>query len=770
MKRLGFLTFLLAVVLSSCVKSQFEETQRAEVGEALLQIGLSVDESLQIVQTKADDTEESIFPEVDSLYVELYRFGKKINAEGKEYGKEGWNRTYFGKYEQAKDTVFRVNAGQWRLVAFHGDSTACGFNKPYVRVDSTFTLDGGFDENGNPDIAYINAKAKVANVRITVDFDETVPGSFYDYFVRFARIDTSAVAGNAANKKYKQILRYAKDQKKDAYMMPTDSLQIQFMAQYEYGDENSWRYATLGTVAVNSNDHLKLGLSVNPRNGSLDVNIAMDDNIVKKEESLEIKEIWTPQAAPVIVASGFPEGDHPVVEGDRTGNNATISILARGGLRNCFLKVESDYLTLAGIDVPLGEEIDLANPSVENQAKLDRLAAAGFRWQADMLGARKLTYLTMTDLFARINDLNPSLAVERNLAKFSIRVVDEVGKETTVNLTSTAYPITQTLSIPEGKVWSKKILSPELKVEKGLASLFMLQISYDGSTWSDFKTYSVAKDNVLDYGTIDVNPSTTYHFRTVYNKNMNLISNVVTVRTEDLLQVGNSSFEDYQTTTMHVSPLGWLYDYDREWYLPFTSEATAWWAVNSKKTMPDGHTAWTSNYCKNFPCTAYSTERHTGDKSAMVYTINVGDGNADDSALGTSVPGEIWLGKADDSGNHSVDGHAFASRPSAVKFWYRYAPVNSENFAVYISLKDAAGNEIARSEKLDGTVSYEWSQCEIPVVYSELQKKAASLYICFKSAASSPSVKTAVTMEIAGKNQKAHIGSVLRIDDIELVY
>ena len=186
--------------------------------------------------------------------------------------------------------------------------------------------------------------------------------------------------------------------------------------------------------------------------------------------------------------------------------------------------------------------------------------------------------------------------------------------------------------------------------------------------------------------------------------------------------------------------------------------------------MPDGHTAWTSNYCKNFPCTAYSTERHTGDKSAMVYTINVGDGNTDDSAIGTSVPGEIWLGKADDSGNHSVDGHAFASRPSAVKFWYRYAPVNSENFAVYISLKDAAGNEIARSEKLDGPVSYEWSQCEIPIVYSELQKKAASLYICFKSAASSPSVKTAVTMEIAGKNQKAHIGSVLRIDDIELIY
>ena len=751
---------LWTVALSSCVKGQFDDVPGAEGGEALLQIGLSVDEGVQIVQTKAD--EDSIFPEVDSLYVELYKFGKKIKPDGKEYGKDGWNRMYFGKYEDAKDTVFRVNAGEWRLLAFHGDSTACGFDKPYVKADTTFNLEGGKEG-----VAYIKAKAKVSNVRISVEFDESVSGSFYDYFVRFARLDTSAVAGNAANKKYKQILRYGKDQTKDAYMMPTDSLQIQFMAQYEYGAEDSWRYAILDTVAVNPNDHLRLQISVNPRHGNLDVNIVTDQNIVKKENNVEIKEIWTSQPAPTIVASGFPNGDHPVVEGDLSGNNATISILSRGGLKNCFLKVESAYLPEAGIDVPLGEEIDLANPTADSQAKLDRLTAAGFNWQSDMLGSRKLTYITMTDLFARINELNPSLTVARNLVTFTVRVVDEVEKETTVQLTSTAYPIVQTLSIPEGRVWAKKIVSPELKVERGVSALYMLQVSSDGNTWSDLKTYSSASNSVLDFGTIDVEPSTTYYYRTVYNENPNLMSNVVKVTTEDTLQIGNSGFEYWNTASFSFSH--WFGSETREWYLPYLStDSNPWWAVNSRKTMPSSTTPSNLDY-KVFPTVGYSTDRYSGDKSALVYTASVNDYNVSGTSLGDPVVGELWIGKADDSGNHASDGHAFASRPASVKFWYKYLPINSEKYAVYLSLKDAAGNQIAYTEKLDGSAAYEWTQCEIPIVYSNLNARAASIYICFKSAVSGD-VKLDATMEIAGRQQTSHIGSALRIDDIELVY
>ena len=794
MKSLRFLTILLTVILSSCDKNQLDQPFADSEGEGLLQLGLSVDETLQIIQSKASEMPADVVPAADEFYVELYRFFK-WNPQGKDESKiePTWNRLYFNTYAEmftSPDVVeeevpeertfvpLRVNGGSWKAVAFHGDSTACGFDKPYFRAETEFTVDGGLKEDGTPNVTVVNLEAKVENVRITVNYDETVSGSFYDCFVRFARIDTSASAGNAKNKKYKQILRYKKDETRDAYMMPTDSLQIQFMAQYEYNDEDSWKYATLDTLKVNPNDHLTINLSVNPRHGNLDVNITTDDNIVKESTEVEILEMWAPQDPPQIVAAGFTDGDHAVVEGDRSGNNATVSVLARGGLKNFFVKFESDYLAQAGIDIPLDVEIDLANPTAENQAHYEKLRAAGLNWQDDMLHSRRLTYLTMTSLFQRINELNPSLEVERNLFNISVKVVDEVDKVTEQSLSATAYPITQELVLNVGDVWAKKIVSPKLEVTRGVSSLYVLQVSTDGQqTWSDLKTYQSAKDNVLDFGTLDVTPATTYHYRTIYNNNPNLMSDVVTVTTESELQVGNPGFEEYHTQIMHVTPMGSIegwgaldYSYDREWYLPYKSgETDPWWAVNSKKTMPDGHTAWTSNFCKNFPCTAYSTTRRSGEKSALIYAINVSDGNTDGTAIGTTVPGEIWIGTADNNGNHATDGHAFASRPAAFTFWYRYSPLSGETFSVEVVLYDNAGAEIGRADVTDGSVASEWTQMEMPIVYSNLTSKAAKIYVSFKSSVS-PAVNIASTMEIAGKQQTAHMGSALRIDDIELVY
>lgn len=759
-RHLNFLLIALTVLVTSCTKLRPGE---GETGDALLQIGLSVDGGVEIAPTKSEATypamDPSTIPSADDLYVELYRFG--IRQDRPNSTKETWNRIYFGTYGEAKEQTLRVNAGDFRLLAFHGDSTACGFNKPFFFVQKEFVVEGGLNEAGEPNVTMIEADAKVSNVRIKVNFDESVSGSYYDYFVRFSNLDESM-------SKYKQILRYKKDETRDAYMMPTEQLQIEFMAQCEYADESSWKFKNLGTIAVAANDFLIVNLKVNPRNGNLSVNIQKDENIVQKDKEVEISEIWAPQDPPQVVAAGFPNNDHPVVEGDNTGNAATISVVARAGLRHFYLTLNSDYLTAAGIDVPLGVEMDLADPSTIPVGYVDKLKAAGLEWDENMKGSRALTYLKMTKLFEKINALNPSLTVERALAAFTIRVVDDVANETVKNLTATAYPIIQTLSIPVGNVWAKKIVSPTVNVERGVGRLFRLQVSSDGNQWSDFAGFSSFDNSVLDYGTLNVEPATKYYFRSVYNNNPNLISNVVEVVTESMLQIGNSGFEEYHSTKMHVSPM-LDSQYDRTWYLPYNEgENNPWWAVNSKKTMPEKPSAQYQEY-KNFPCTAFSTDAHSGVKSAMVYTVNVDFWNTTSTALGDNVPGEIWIGKADDSGNHTQDGHSFASRPSSVKFWYKYQPVSGETFVVDVILKDENGNIIAKSELLDGLMATEWTQCNMPIVYTNTNTKAASIYMCFKSC-SSGSVNTSVTMEIGGVHQTTHIGAVLKIDDIELTY
>lgn len=757
MKLLRFLPIVVAISLVSCIKSPMEDMPVGSDEMGLLKLSLSIDDRVQIVPTKAVELDPDLVPHVDSIYVDLYRFGKKA---GKPNSKETWNRIYFGKYEDAKDTTFRVNAGQWKMLAFHGDSTACGFDKPYYKAEKEFYVDGGLNEKGEPNITYISADVIVSNVRITVNFDETVAGSYYDYFIRLSALD---------QEKYKQILRYKKDQTKDAYMMPSENLQIEFMAQHEYGDESSWKYAVIGTIKTLPNDHVTLDVRVkDPRYGTLDIDIITDDTIVEKKENVEILENWTPQDYPQIVAAGFKNNDHPVVEGDAVGNSATLSVVARAGIKNFFVKIDSEYLVAEnGFDLPLGQELDLADPSSAKSA-LDKLAAAGFEWQENILGLRKLTYLTMTNFFAKVNASHPASEGERKIATISVRVVDEVDHETSQVLTSTAYPVTQTLSIPDGSVWATKIVSPTLNAPRGLNRLFVLQVSADGNAWSDLKTFDYANGALVDFGTIEVTPSTDYYFRTRYNNNDNLVSNVVKVRTEDALQVGNPGFEYFHAKDLVVDT--WFGATEKvQWYLPYLStDSDPWWAVNSRMTMPSSTTPSNIPF-KVFPCAAYSTDRYSGDKAAMVYTVSVNDYNTDGSSLGDGIPGEIWLGKADDSGNKSVKGHSFNSRPSAVKFWYRYAPLNADYFAVYVELRDAEGNTIAYTEKLDGELAANWTQCEIPVLYSKTSVKAASLYICFKSSTTGETTMNK-SEEIAGTLKNAHMGSVLRIDDVELIY
>ena len=762
MKQSRFLTILLATVLSSCVANTLEDGSAGLEGEALLKIGLSIDDSLQIVQTRAQALDASLVPPADSLYVELYRYGKK---QGKPNSKEGWNRIYFGKYKEAKDMTWRVNAGNFRMLAFHGDSTACGFDKPYFKADKEFLVEGGLGAGWKPNETYVEAEAKVSNVRMTVNFDETVSGSYYDYFLRFTNLDQLKADGEP--NKYKQVLRYKKGETRDAYMMPAKKLKVEFMAQHEYGDADSWKYTVIDTLEVVENDHITMDVSVkDPRYGKLTIEITSDMHIEKKETDVEILEYWAPQDAPQVVPAGFPGGEHAVVEGDVSGNSAMISVVARAGLTNLFLKVESDYLSGAGIDLPLGTEIDLADPGLAQTVK-DRLLAAGFEWQDGIKGSRELTYIKMTGLFTKVNRLNTVLTQEKEIAKFRIRAVDTAGKETQVDLSAVAYPVLQTLTIDEGSVWANKIVSPLLTAPRGSAKLFKLQVSSDRNTWRDLASFASADVTAIDFGTIAVQPDTRYYFRTIYNDNEYQVSNVVEVRTEKELQVGNAGFEYFHTQTRSVTR--WFDTIEREWYLPYLStDSDPWWAVNSRKTMPSSTTPAHIDF-KCTPCAGYSTDRYSGEKSAIVYTVNVNGANTDGTSFGDKIPGEIWIGTADDSGNHNTDGHSFTSRPSTLSFWYRYDSYNNETFVVNMYIKDSNGNEIARIEKTDGQAAGNWTQCVLPIVYTDNTKKASSIYLSFKSS-NAGDISMNKSIEVAGKTQAGHIGSVLRIDDIELTY
>ena len=183
---------------------------------------------------------------------------------------------------------------------------------------------------------------------------------------------------------------------------------------------------------------------------------------------------------------------------------------------------------------------------------------------------------------------------------------------------------------------------------------------------------------------------------------------------------------------------------------------------------------------KCMPTVTYSNNNvHSGSASAQVSTIHIGEANSLIATVGKGWHvGELFIGDADSNGNKVSSGHAFTSRPSAVSFWYQFdAHSDSDRFGVEASIADASGNTIASASVTDGPISSSWQKMVVPLSYSNGNAKAASIYISFKaSTSSSHSCSDGGSwIEIAGvtgsdNKQKIKLSSMLRIDDVELIY
>lgn len=266
-----------------------------------------------------------------------------------------------------------------------------------------------------------------------------------------------------------------------------------------------------------------------------------------------------------------------------------------------------------------------------------------------------------------------------------------------------------------------------------------------------------------------------YTLRAVYKRGgvASSLSEELSITTEPKAQVGNAGFEEWHTAShsFNVSADIFGNPHYRDWYLPWNeNEADIWWAVNSKKTMLSECTAANLDF-KVFPTVSWSSSnKANGEKSIQVATVATGAWAVPTGGAVTAHAGEIWIGTANDNGDHASEGHSFVSRPTSLSFWYQYSPVKSETFYMKIELKAEDGAVLASNEIAKGASETAGKTITLPFEYS-VNKKVSSIYMVFKSStADSPEYNTKVEMEIAGKNQTSHIGSVLRIDDIKLNY
>lgn len=656
---------------------------------------------------------------------------------------DGNVRLYRDTYANTENKAIKLNGGDYRLVASHGDPDGCGFDAPYYMGEEMFTVHAQTHEE-------VHVTAKLANVKIAVEFGENL---LIDYPEHYAVVRSDKDCS----------LEFSSGEERTGYM-PAGNLSLELYAKID----GEWKYYASEPEEYSPNDFVTFHVDTKEGEGSLSLNIKVDDSVELVEKEVEIPQSMLPKEAPKMTFNGFGDTNViEVVEAGETPESLKIDIVADAGIGHCILHINSEYLARIGVPA----EIDLVTVE-ENVAEL--LKDNGFDWRGVMQGQR-LAYIDLTGVAEKLasevyDDANPFKA------EISFEIEDSNGKKSAESqiITIAATKPEFSFSAVPTDAWARSIRGMQISYANLNPSVLKLQ--YKASADSDWQDAGLSSNSgsVLSFNNISgLTPETEYQLRAIYNGN-EAAAVQTSLTTEAAAQVGNSGFEEWQTSVFEFTyNFFGKHEHNIDWYHPWSSEETdIWWAVNSRVAMPSSTSVASANWnWVRFPTVAYTADAADGGNAAVIYSVAVGDWTTNISP-GTSHAGELFIGTADDSGNHSSEGHSFGSRPDRLEFMYKYDSNGGETFFVNAELYSEDGTVIATASTDSGSASSSWLKFSLPFQYTDTARKAARIYVSFKStSASEPSVTGNKVITIADNVQyTGNFGSVLYLDDLRLIY
>lgn len=722
---MNYLKLLSACVLSASLVVSCG-TSEVDGGDGTAEVLLSLDtDGTHHTKSAAEET----LPSIDDFTVEIFK-------------KESGARLYRDTYANAKDAKIRLNEGLYSLSAFHGDSLKAGFNAAFYQALVPFSISAG-ERRVN-----VSGTARLANAKIAVEYGDALK-TYYQRFCTSVSTD---------KKNVKDTLGFAQTETRAGFI-PAGTLTVKLYAA-EPGQKMKYFHTE---VAAAPNDFITLRLDTKPFTGKITIGITIDGETETIEKIVELDATDVATDAPSIkVSDNLAAGTVEFYEGDDL-DGTTVDISTPAGYAHAWLDITSDWLKAKGV----AERVDLAYMDDATRKVFSQMGIQVLK----MAGNTRFAYIDFSGLKDRLKcDAVPFEG------KFNLTVIDKNGQsEESGEFSLKMLKNSASLALTDANAFARSFRDVALDVTAGRPEKYTLQYRTADGSWKNAEG-TVSGSKVSCSRISGMTPGTEYQFRAIYNNNPSNATDVVTVKTEDAAQVGNAGFEDWTTETITISVAA-SSDRQLDWYLPYKDASAGWWAVTSKRSMPTSILATTWTSVKSFPTVAFSPDSYSGSRSAHIYSVNIGKYNTNAANIpvfgvkSKTYPGELFIGTADDSGNHSSDGHVFASRPDRLTFHYKYAPKGSENFYVKLELKDKSGNVIFSKEVTDGAATQGWTEYSIDLDWTDITRKAADIFISFKSSSSSdPDVTVASTLEVAGNDVDGHFGSSLYVDDIELIY
>lgn len=722
-KRFVPVLFMLLVLTVSC--SRKEETLYSPgMG------GVMIDLTTDLPATKAEVMDD-LQLDPDDFQVEV------INSSGVIFKR--WST--FAEYKSQEGAGFQMNAGgPYRIRAVYGDSTASGFQALFFMGEQEFTV----VPQQTTEVAVV---CSMGNARLAVEYGENIREDYTDFRTIVYNDRGSVIFG--------------KDEARSGYIHAGE-LSVYVELTDAAGEKKYFMNGSGITAAAG--DFITLKVDTQPiEKENVSLTVIVDSSTDRKDVGVTLPSFMLPADAPEMTAAFTADGESiSFVEGVLPeGDPFVVDMNVPAGIYSLKVSVSSSNPELAW-----ASDMDLLDLTEEQKSKL---SDAGFT-VPDLYRSRtqKIDFSSIAMLVRVLEDGSGQ--------SLGIKVTDGLGKTADGRWELAPRPASKSISpVDDGNVWARRVYNVTMTTDGNPEYLYPLVKAEGSDEWVRPAFTGTVSEGSKTVTITGLEPSTKYQVVAAYVDNANISEEVREFTTEVEQQVGNAGFEEWSSYVYEFTAVISTWPFEKaklEWYRPYSDVSTAWWDVNSHRTMNDYYSLVGNQNERVFMTAAYNSDSQRG-KYAMIFTTYVSATEYDILSAG-----EIFIGKAKDEngkdggGSHDSEGHVFSSRPSALSFVYKYEPIQSETYYVEIVIKDADGVVIGSATDVSGSASSDWNVRRVDLNYSNFTKKAGSIYISFKSSSSdNPGYESRQIVLADGKEYSGcNIGSILYVDDIELIY
>lgn len=637
---------------------------------------------------------------------------------------------YDGKF---KEDLIQASAGFYQVTASFGTNPVLEVDAPYYEGTVTEV------EVRKDTPAQVLVPCKVANALLSVVYGESIAKVYDSYYVTVAVGEES---------------REIRDNE-SAYFRAGSVVNVWFHGTPKgESEERTFELLHEGlTVPLEAGEHAILNLSI-----EADVSVSV--------EKVEVKKVTVGETVPVeympkpkLEAEGFSNNELTFAETEKKAASVHLKLASPlQELKMRFHFEDAQFASLNDQDYLLSKD----KAALENALgiTLPDVNATDATIDFSNLIAKMQTNAGATT--RNVIELD----AQANNRWSSDKETDASSRKLTLNCNKPVFSV----SAYPGNIWTKEFTVNHLlaeDVESGdyetLGEKMTYQFSSNGTDgWTDLGE---------DLRKADLTPGTIYYIRGLYRGVIE--SKVTEIATCPIIEIPNGNMESWRTLTKKVMPGA---NFFKKVTITADYPDNNIWSCVNVKTFES-----TPNIESTYNMIA-STYKETGRSgyAAALRTVGWDNGSGNTTSIIYHVSaGKLFLGTY--SFNHDNNsevynyGIEYKSRPTHLRFFYKYAPYNNDSFKVIVVLENRSEGIVTRVgqvEFVSNETKSDFTELSLPIEYINMELPITHMYVLFSSSAGCSDSEAEETNNLKGmvSGGDYHQGSVFIIDDVELQY